>query len=461
MEHKKSTKKTANSETISTNKTALSRRDFISGAAAAFTGITIVPRHVLGGNGHTAPSEKLNIAGIGIGGMGKNNLENVSSENIVALCDVDEEYAGKIFEKYPQAKKYTDYRKMLEKQKDIDAVIIATPDHTHAVISMAAMQLGKHVYCQKPLTHSVFEARRLTEAARRYKVTTQMGNQGHSGEGVRLICEWIADGAIGPVRQVLCWTDRPIWPQGIDRPTDTPPVPSTLDWDLWLGPAALRPYHPAYTPFKWRGWWDFGTGAIGDMACHILDPSFWALKLGNYKRFTIEASSTKVNNESAPVASVIHYDFPAQNDMPAVNLHWYDGGLKPQRPEELEPGRKMGGGDCGTIFVGDKGKIMCGTYGENPRIIPETKMKAYKLPPKTLPRVEGTHEQDWVRACKEDRQACSNFGYSGPFTEMALLGNVAIRAGQKLEWDVEQMQVTNVPEANQYVRREYRQGWTL
>jgi len=461
MEQKKSTNKTTDTKTTSTKKTALSRRDFMFGTAAAFTGITIVPRSVLGGNDHTPPSEKLNIAGIGIGGMGRKNLENVSSENIVALCDVDQKYAGKIFEKYPQAKKYTDYRKMLEKQKDIDAVIVATPDHTHAVIAMAAMQLGKHVYCQKPLTNSVFEARRLTEAARRYKVKTQMGNQGHSGEGARLIYEWIADGAIGPVRQVHSWTNRPVWPQGIGRPNDTPALPSTLDWDLWLGPAPYRPYHPIYAPFNWRGWWDFGTGAIGDMACHILDPVFWALNLGKCKQFSVEASSTKVNNETAPLASVIHYDFPARGNMPSVQLHWYDGGLKPQRPEELEPGRKMGDGECGTIFVGDKAKIMCTTYGGSPRIIPETKMKAYKRPPETLPRVKGSHEQDWVTACKEDKQACSNFDYAGSFTEMALLGNAAIRAGQKLDWDVNSMQVKNVTEANQYIQRQYREGWTL
>jgi predicted dehydrogenase len=231
-------------------------------------------------SGGTPPSEKLNVAGIGVGGMGKSNLKNLSDENIVAICDVDEKYAGKVFDEYPQAKKYSDFRKMLEKQKEIDAVVVATPDHTHAVISMMAMKMGKHVYCQKPLTHSVYEARMLTEAAREYKVATQMGNQGHSGEGVRLICEWIWDGAIGAVREVHAWTNRPVWPQGIDRPQESPAVPATLDWDLWLGPAPVRPYHPSYLPFNWRAWLDFGTGALGDMACHVLDPVFWALKLG-------------------------------------------------------------------------------------------------------------------------------------------------------------------------------------
>ena len=269
--------------------TAMSRRDFIGGAAAV-AAFTIVPRHVLGGPGHTPPSEKLNIAGIGVGGKGAGDIGAVESENIVALCDVDEKQAGKTFEKYPGAKTYRDFRKMLEKEKNIDAVVVATPDHVHAPASMMAIKMGKHVYCEKPLTHSIYEARMLTEAARKHKVATQMGNQGHSGEGTRLICEWIWGGAIGEVREVHTWTNRPIWPQGIDRPEETPPVPPTLAWDLWLGPAPDRPYHPAYMPFKWRGWWDFGTGALGDMACHIIDPVFWALKLGYPK--SVEAVST-------------------------------------------------------------------------------------------------------------------------------------------------------------------------
>jgi len=429
---------------------------------------------VLGGPGYTSPSEKLNIAGIGVGGMGKNNIANLSSENIVALCDVDEEYAAPVFNCYPKAKKYRDFRKMLEKQKDVDAVVIATPDHTHAVIAMAAMQMGKHVYVQKPLTYSVYEARVLTEAARKYKVATQMGNQGHSGEGIRLICEWIWDGAIGPVREVHAWTNRPIWPQGIDRPKDTPPVPDTLAWDLWLGPAPVRPYHPAYLPLFWRGWWDFGTGALGDMACHILDPVFWALKLkypisveasiASTRRKT-ESGWTKlvVNTETYPNASIVRYKFPARGDMPPVKLTWYDGGLLPPRPEELEPGRQMG--DSGVIFVGGKGKLMCGTYGDGPRLVPETKMKEYKRPEKTLPRIDSGvegHEKDWARACKGGKPASSNFDYSGPLTETVVMGNLAIHyPGRKLEWDGQNMKVTNFPEANEYVRRRYRDGWTL
>ena len=452
--------------------TKMNRRDFLLSTAAGVAAFTIVPRHVLGGPGHTPPSEKLNIAGVGVGGMGKNNLENLSDENIVAICDVDRKYAGEVFEKYPEAKKYRDFRRMLEKQKDIDAVVVATPDHTHAVISMMAIKMGKHVYCQKPLTHSVYEARKLTEAAREHKVATQMGNQGHSGEGIRLICEWIWDGAIGPVREVHAWTNRPVWPQGIGRPEDTPSVPVTLDWDLWLGPAPDRPYHPCYLPFSWRAWWDFGTGVLGDMACHILDPVFWALKLG-YPT-SVEASHSydvremwkKVDNkETYPRASIVRYQFPARGDMPAVKLTWYDGGLLPARPEELEPGRQMGKEGNGVMFVGEKGKLMCGCYGESPRLIPEAKMKEYKRPAKTLPRITGGvdgHEKDWARACKGGEPASSNFDYSGPLTESVVMGNLAIRnPGERLDWNGQNMKVTNVAEANEYVHRQYREGWTL
>ena len=456
------------------NDIGLSRRDFLSGAAAV-AAFTIVPRHVLGGPGYTSPSEKLNIAGIGVGGMGKANLDKLQNENIVALCDVDEAYAAKVFKQYPKAKRYRDFRKMLEKQKDIDAVVIATPDHSHAVIAMMALAMRKHVYCQKPLTHSVYEARMLTEAAREAKVATQMGNQGRSGEGIRLVCEWIWDGAIGPVREVHTWTNRPVWPQGIemDRPKETPPVPSTLDWNLWLGPAAYRPYHPTYLPNIWRGWWDFGCGALGDMACHIIDPAFLALKL-RYPT-SVEANTstywhgmfekTKPKNEVFPRATIVRYKFPARGDMPPVSMTWYDGGMMPPRPEELEPGRRMGDNDGGVIFVGDKGKLMCGCYGMNPRLIPETKMRAYKRPPKTLRRIPGGmdgQEKDWVRACKGGKPACSNFDYSGPLTETVVMGNLAIRYPQrKLDWDGLNMKVTNVPEANEYVNPPYRQGWSL
>jgi len=436
----------------------MSRRDFIGGAAAV-AAFTIVPRHVLGGPRNVPPSEKLNIAAIGSGGMGGGNINACSGENIVALCDVDDNKAAGTFRKFPRARKYRDFRKMLEKEnKNIDAVIVATPDHTHAVAAMAAMRRRKHVYVQKPLTRTVSEARTLTEAARKYEVATQMGNQGHSREGVRLICEWIWDGAIGPVREVNAWTNRPIWPQGIDRPKDKHDVPPTLDWDLWLGPAPERPYHPCYCPFNWRGWWDFGCGALGDMACHLLDPVFSALKL--VYPTSVQACATKVNKETFPLASIVRYEFPARGDMPPVKLNWYDGGMKPPRPDELEPGLRM----TSVTFIGDKGKLMCDEYGGSPRLIPDSKMQEYKqhLPPKTIPRVKGSHEQNWIDACKGGKAACSNFDYSGPFTEAVVMGNLAMRRlGKKLLWDGKNMKVTNDNEANRYVNEPRRKGWSL
>ncbi len=448
----------------------LSRRDFMGTAAAAMAAVTFVPRHVLGGANNTPPSEKLNIAGVGIGGMGQNNIRACETENIVALCDVDWKYAASVFKKYPNAQTWKDYRQMLDEQKDIDAVVVATPDHNHAVVAMAAMQRGKHVYVQKPLTRSVYEARMLTEAARKYKVATQMGNQGHSSEEIRMICEWIWDGAIGDVHEVHCWTNRPVWPQGIDRPTDTPPVPETLDWDLWIGPAPMRPYNPTYLPFNWRAWIDFGAGALGDMGCHVMDAAFWSLKL-KYPTSVEASHSYQVpkmwtrfdNKETYPTAEVVHYQFPAREGMPPVKLNWYDGGMLPERPEDLEPNRRIP--ESGSIFVGTKGKIMCGTYSENARIIPETKMRAYTRPKKTIPRIEngpGGHEQDWIRSCKGGPAASSNFDYAGPFTETVVMGNLAVlNPGKRLEWDGENMKVTNDEEANTYVKPTFREGWSL
>ncbi|MHC4962817.1 MAG: Gfo/Idh/MocA family protein [Planctomycetota bacterium] len=347
--------------------------------------------------------------------------------------------------------------------------MIATPDHTHACIAMEAMRHGKHVYVQKPLTHSVHEARILTEAARKFGVITQMGNQGHSWEGNRQICEWIWDGAIGNVHEVHAWTNRPVWPQGLPRPEETPPVPPTLDWDLWLGPAPHRPYHPAYHPWDWRAWVDFGTGALGDMACHVLDPVFWALKLkysvsveGSYVSNVIEKWKKQPVQESYPLGSSIHLEYPARKSMPTVKVHWYDGGLMPERPEELEDSRRMGDSSGGVIFVGDEGKLMCGAYGRQPELIPYPKMKAYQKPKKTIPRVETTHEMDWVNAIKEGRQPSSNFDYAGPFTEMVLMGNLCLfEPGKKILWDGDNMQVTNIPELNKYVNPPYRDGWYL
>jgi predicted dehydrogenase len=448
---------------------AMNRRQFLkaTGTAAAFT---IVSPQVLGRPGHRPPSETLNIAGIGVGGQGAADLRSVESENIVALCDADWQRAAETFERYPQARRYRDFRVMLEKERGIDAVVVATPDHTHAVAAMAAMQLGKHVYVEKPLAHSIHEVRKLTETARAAGVATQMGNQGHAMESMRLLKEWLDDGAIGTVREVAAWTPHAVWPQGIDRPTETPPAPETLAWDLWLGPAPERPYHPAYLPATWRGWWDFGTGALGDMGCHIFDPLFYALDLGypsrvevSYSTFIAEGLNWNkpFNGESYPRASVGHYRFPARGDHPPLKLTWYDGGLMPERPEELEPGRRMGNTCGGALIIGEKGKIMCGAHGaDGVRIIPETKMQAYERPPKRLPRSVG-HHQEWIDACKGGPRPGSNFDYAGPLAETVLLGNVAMRASEPIEFDPQQMRITNVPEANAWLQRDYRAGWSL
>ena len=441
----------------------LSRRRVLGGAAA-LAAVTVVPRHVLGGAGHVPPSEKLNIAGIGIGGRGEGDLHECGSENIVALCDVDAAYAGKVFAKYPKARKWTDFRRMLDEQKDIDAVIVATPDHLHAVISMAAIKRGKHVYCEKPLAHSIWECRQVAEAAREAGVATQLGNQGQASEGNRLVSEFIWDGAIGPVHEVHAWSNRYISPRGIGRPADTPPVPQTLNWDLWLGPARYRPYHPSYLPFAWRGWWDFGTGVLGDIGCHQLDPVFRALKLG-YPT-TVEASSSNmdegaaVKDETAPKASIVRFQFPAREGMPPLTLSWYDGGLMPERPAELEEGRKFGNADD-NLFIGEKGKML------GHRLIPEPKMKAYGRPEPSIPRSPG-HHKEWLNACKGGPPARSNFDWAGPLTEVVLMGNVALKMekqlyekGLKLHVDGPNMKVTNLPEANRHIRDEYRDGWTL
>ena len=447
-------------------KKSISRRRFLSRSALGAFAFHVVPSSVFGAD---APSNKLNIAGIGVGGMGKGNLRRCEKENIVALCDVDSKYAGGVFRKYSKAKVYKDFRVMFDKQSDIDAVVIATPDHTHAVITMAAMERGMHVYCQKPLTHTVYEARTITEAARKYKVQTQMGNQGHSSNEIRLLKEWLADGAIGDVRQVYAWTDRPVggapWSNFAvrSRPKDTPPVPETLDWDLWLGPVAHRPYHPEYHPLKWRAWQDFGTGPLGDMGCHIIDPAFWGLDLGAPE--SVEATSThwqkEVASETFPRASIIRFQFPARGKRPPVKLTWSDGRLLPPRPDELEPGRKLPG--SGALLIGDKGVIMHGSHGAGGlRIIPETKMKEYDRPEKTLPRVKNGHEGDWLRACKDGKPASSSFEYGGALTEMALLGMLALRMkDQKLLWDSRNLKFTNNDAANELLHIKYRDGWRL
>jgi predicted dehydrogenase len=446
------------------NSPLLSRRQFLGTTALASAAFSVVPGSVLGLNGATSPNERLNIAGIGIGGQGGEDIKQMENQNIVALCDVDWAHAAGMFKKYPNAKKHKDFRKMLDDQKDIDAVVVGTPDHIHAFASMAAIKLGKHVYCEKPLTHSVWEARKLTEAAREHKVATQMGNQGQASEETRRLCELVAAGVIGPVREAHIWTDRPsnglfneYWPQGVTRPKDTPSVPDTLDWDLWLGPAPYRPYHPAYLPFKWRGWWDFGTGALGDIGCHAFDPVFRALKLG--PALDVQASSTRVNNETYPLGSMVTYHFAARGDMPPLKLTWYDGGLRPPRPEELEDDQLMG--DNGRMLVGDNGKIL------GSRIIPEAKRRAMPDIPKTLPRSIG-HYKEWIEACKGGKPGGSNFDWAGPLAETVLLGNVALRVGlrqeltrKKLLWDSQALRFANSDDATKCLRREYRDGWSL
>jgi predicted dehydrogenase len=419
---------------------------------AAFT---IVPRHVLGGPGQTPPSEKLNIACIGVGGMGANDVQSVSSENIVALCDVDwGRHTAETFAKHPGAKKYKDFRRMLDAEdKNIDAVTVSTPDHIHAVAAMAAIKRGKHVYCQKPLCHDIAEVRQLTQVARRQGVATQMGTQIHATNEMKLFVEMIRSGVIGKVRRVDIWSGKN-WGGG-ERPTDTPPVPETLDWDLWLGPAPYRPYNPAYLPTEWRRWRDFGTGTLGDMGCHILDPAWWALDL-DYP-VSVEAQPAPFTNETYPQKTVVRWEFAARGDRPAVTVTWCDGENRPPRPKELDEGRNLP--NEGGIYYGDEGVILYPHMG-GPRLIPETRMKGFKAPPQTLPRGVD-HYQDWIAACKGGAKPLTNFDYSGPLTETILLGNVAAFAGCKIEWDGPAMKVKNVTEGDKWLSRTYRDGWKL
>ncbi|MBD3374457.1 gfo/Idh/MocA family oxidoreductase [candidate division KSB1 bacterium] len=448
----------------------MNRREFTKATLATLASVSIVPRHVLGGPNQKAPSDRLNIAGIGVGGQGASNLKECEEENIVALCDVDFERAAETFKRHPRAAIYQDFREMFDKEKDnIDAVVIATPDHTHAVATIRAIEAGKHIYCQKPLTHTVTEARIITRAAREKGIQTQMGNQGHSSEHIRLLKEWIDDGAIGNVTEVHAWTDRPVggnpWSDFLiqAKPAETPPVPDTLNWDLWLGPVAWRAYHPLYCPLKWRSWIDFGTGSLGDMGCHILDPAFYALDLGMPE--TISATSThwqeEVSSQTFPRASIVRYYFPARGNKPPVKLTWYDGRLRPQVPEDFEPGRNFPG--SGAFIVGDKGAMLHGSHGAGGlRIVPETKMQAYQRPPETIPRVTEGHVGDWIRACKDGKPASSTFDYGGPLTEMVLLGVLAIRMkDQVLEYDAKQGKFTNNDAANELLHIDYREGWTL
>lgn len=486
-----------------------SRRKFIKSTIAVGTGITIVPSFAISGLGHKAPSDKMNIVGIGVGGKGKGNLGGMNTENIIGLCDVDWKYASNCFKAFPRAKKYKDWRKMFDEMgKSIDGVMVATPDHTHALVAATAMTMNKHVYCQKPLTHSIYESRLLTKLASEYKVATQMGNQGNSGDGVRQLCEWIWNGEIGEVKEAHAWTDRPIWPQGLERPTEVMNIPDTLDWDLFIGPAAERPYNEIYTPWNWRGWWDFGTGAFGDMACHVLDPIYRALKLSFPTG--ISGSSTAFNTESAPQAETVTFDFAERENMdrlkmPAVQVRWYDGGLLPVRPDLLPAGESlMKDGLGGCLFVGTKDTLICGSGGFNPRLLSGRvpKVKPYlRRVPNSVDYKDGPHEQDWIRACKESPEnrieTSANFAYSGPFNEMVLLGVLAVRLkglDKILQWDAEQMRFSNISSneslkviesnnfnvieghphfdvrhielnaleaASEYIKHTYRDGWVL
>lgn len=463
------------------------RRSFIKNASLAAGSFFIVPRHVLG-RGFIAPSDKLNIAGIGAGGKAGVNLPyayNNGAENITALCDVDDRMAINARKQWPNAPYYRDYREMLDKEhKHIDAVIITTPDHMHAVQALAAMQLGKHVYVEKPLTHDIYEARILTQAAKKYKVVTQMGNQGSSGDDTRNVETWIQGGLIGAVHTVHVWTNRPVWPQGIPTPTGKFDIPQEVDWDLWLGTAPFREFNPAYLPATWRGWVDFGSGSLGDMGCHFIDVPFRALNLGYPVSVACSVGSVYTGffkevfyTDSYPPSSKINIQFPAREYMPPVELIWYDGGIQPDRPNELLPDEPFGEWDGGILFEGSQGKLMAGLFGRNPTLLPTEKMKVIKPPRSRIPFVdkglEG-HQTQWVQACKKGYGAytSSSFDVAGPLTETVLMGNLAVRSynikdgnnfpgRKKLLWDGANMRITNFEEANQFVKREYRKGWKL
>ncbi len=439
--------------------TAIERRRMLAASGGVTTAL-FLRRSILGGHGFVSPNEKLGVAVVGVHGMGRADIAEVAkTENVVAICDVDAQAAQRLAPQYPNARIYKDFREMLAQQKDLDAVMVATPDHTHAVITIAAIKAGKHVFCQKPLTHSVYEALKVREAAAKAGVATQMGNQGQASEGARLICEYIWSGAIGKVREIHSWSNRrpDISPRQIPRPKDTPPVPPHLDWDLWLGPAPERPYHPSYHPFAWRGWWDFGTGVLGDIGCHNLSAAFKALKLGWPE--SVEACSTlwnappEVREETAPLASIVTYRFPAEGDRPEILLRWYDGGMMPPLPKEVGD-RNIFEGD-GTLIIGDEGMLL------GSQLLPESRAREVGKPPQMLPRSPG-HYVEWVQACKGGPPAGSNFvDHAAHLTAVVLMGNIAIRTQKKLYWDAEKLRFTNSEEANKLLDPPYRDGWVL
>lgn len=493
------------------SKNKISRRYFFYGSllaaaapAAGFGSVASLKRL-----GYKSPNEKLNIAAIGAGGKGHSDIMNCETENIVAFADPDSVRAERMFKKYEKIPKYSDFRRMFDKENNnIDAVIVSTPDHMHATAAMWAMERGKHVYCQKPLTRTIWEARQLSKSAAKYGVATQMGNQGYSNDGTRQCAEMIWNGDIGEVTEVHAWTNRPIWPQGLTELPAEESLPPTMDWDCWLGVAETRPYSSEYAPFKWRGWFDFGCGALGDMACHILGAPNVAMMLG--APTSVECLSQEGKSPyTFPKKSVIRFDFPARKSMPALKLFWYDGMEEAPKIEGVPVGEQLGdlprerrsrpkpgeplprmprGGEVwstetqetleelasteegrkqlvrasrnGSLFVGDKGLITTGTYGANTRLLPVGKMKDYEFPPELLTRSPG-HYQDWIRAAKGGEPSCSNFGVAGPFTEWILLGVLALRFDGKLEWDSAKMKITNNREANQLVKPDFRKGWKL
>ena len=418
----------------------------------------VVPRKI-------SPNEKMNVAGIGVGGKGTSDIHNCRKENIVALCDADWKRAGESFYKFREQKPkhFKDYRVMLDEMGDkIDACTISTPDHTHAPAAYRAMMMGINVYVQKPLTHTIAEARLLSKVAKETGVTTQMGNQGHCGNGVRELCEMMWSGAIGEVREAHIWTNRPVWPQGIKAPLPVEEIPETLDWDLWLGVAPVRPYNKGYCPFSWRGWWDFGCGAIGDMACHIMDPAFWSLKLMDAKSYSVEVVMEEdMNEQTAPNKSIIKYQFPARGGMPPVDVYWHDGpDNQPPRPADVPADQEMGDGNNGSLYIGSDGYLTAGEYGGKPRLLPDARMADYKKPERTIERVQAQNPyRNWIDACKGKLVSASNFSYAGPLTEVANMGNVALHAGKRIEFDVETMKITNDPALNQHLTKEYRKGW--
>jgi predicted dehydrogenase len=473
----------------------MQRRKFIKNVAASSAAFSIVPSYVMG-KGHVPPSDTLYVAAFGVGGRGLNvidGLANTGKVKFVAFCDVDDRRAAATYEKYPDVKSYKDFRKVYKKHlKDIDAIMVATPDHTHATIALPFMREKKHAYVEKPLTHNIYEARLMTQTAKEYGIVTQMGNQGASSDGSRIAREWVESGVLGTIEKIDCWTNRPVWPQGVPLPTEKQPIPKGLDWDLWLGPAAMRDYHSSYLPFKWRGFWDFGTGALGDMGCHIMETPFSVLDLGYPTE--AEASCTTVwvgdfieadYSASCPPSSVVRLKFEHETHGD-IDFTWYDGGLKPDLPDELKDGETIGDNGGGTIFYGTKGMMVTDTYSQNARLLPSSQMEMFNAPAPKYPRIEGSvsgHEKNWVESCMNGGTASSDFEKAGPLTEAVLMGNLAIRSYQhkvlkegkkigdwapfeypgrrKLLWDGDNMKVTNYNQANEWVKRDYRKGWEL